>query len=46
MFGDDPWSIEFGGAEQAAKRFSAWDYAKEHAKRLGQKTKPKKEKKS
>jgi hypothetical protein len=46
MFGDDPWIIEFGGAEQAAKRFSAWDYAKEHAKRLGQKTKPKKEKKS
>lgn len=33
-FGDDPFVVPFGGAEQPESRFSAWDYAKHLANEL------------
>lgn len=34
-FGDDPFIVVFGGADQPAHMFSAWDYAKHLASELG-----------
>lgn len=34
MLGDDPFIIAFGGAATPEPRFSAWNYAKQHAEEL------------
>ena len=46
MYGDDPWIVAFGGADQPPKRFSAWAYAKEYANRICKQKNQNKEKKS
>jgi hypothetical protein len=46
MYGDDPWIVAVGGADQPPKRFSARSYAKEYAERICRKENQNKEKKS
>ena len=33
-FGDDPFIVAFGGAEEPGEKFSAWDYAKICAEKI------------